>query len=424
MELRDHTRPILPTSLFCGGGGVPSESLADAGIQFPPTNEQVPGGTVLPTDQAATRTKGGSQTFPSPFCQIANGGRAPYHLFLSASTGAFAVENSAGRVDVFRAGCPRLIPASEAIAFWSCVNESDPKRGGAITVLGCADNTLDALDVRGQSKLLTLDCSGNRLTDLELTGLTALENLYCDGNPLSGLDLSRCPSLSFIRHASRHLGCSDLPCRDWPSFFFSPARTAGLSDTTNETRCAAKYISPRIRPLTLEEAEIRTTAYALKHADPDAIAVAALAMAALISGPCWLVPIPASDTSIDANLALARAIAALVPGARVKLAIARERAVESSTNRRRRGRCGLHPDEHHFVRAAGPMNALPLYFVDNVITTGNTVRAARAVLGWGTGLAYADASSPFNNRLRQAAASRPPPRRPTPAPEFATLAIS
>ena len=52
------------------------------------------------------------------------------------------------------------------------------------------------------------------------------------------------------------------------------------------------------------------------------------------------------------------------------------------------------------------MSILPLYFVDNVITTGNTIRAARAVLGWGTGLAYADASSPFNTRLRQAITSR------------------
>jgi hypothetical protein len=41
--------------------------------------------------------------------------------------------------------------------------------------------------------------------------------------------------------------------------------------------------------------------------------------------------------------------------------------------------------------------------VDNVITIGNTIRAARAVLGWGTGLAYGDASSPFNHRLRQVA---------------------
>ena len=67
----------------------------------------------------------------------------------------------------------------------------------------------------------------------------------------------------------------------------------------------------------------------------------------------------------------------------------------------------MQPEEHHFVRTAGPMEPLPLYFVDNVITTGNTIRAARAVLGWGTGLAYGDASCLFNNRLRQTAKSAP-----------------
>ena len=44
------------------------------------------------------------------------------------------------------------------------------------------------------------------------------------------------------------------------------------------------------------------------------------------------------------------------------------------------------------------MQALPVYFVDNVITTGTTLAACRRALGWGTGLAYADASTPRNIR--------------------------
>lgn len=148
--------------------------------------------------------------------------------------------------------------------------------------------------------------------------------------------------------------------------------------------------------MTEEEAQIRSIAYDLKNGSPEAIAVAAPVMAALISGPCWLVPVPDSNCYLDANLALARAIAALVPGARVALALARARRVDSSTMRRRQGKFGLEPHEHHFVRAGGPLNPLPIFFIDNVITTGNTIRAARQVLGRGTGLAYADASSPFN----------------------------
>jgi hypothetical protein len=41
---------------------------------------------------------------------------------------------------------------------------------------------------------------------------------------------------------------------------------------------------------------------------------------------------------------------------------------------------------------------LPVYFVDNVITTGTTIAACRRALGWGAGLAYADASTPHNTR--------------------------
>jgi hypothetical protein len=368
---------------------------------------------VFPEDQAAAPAKGSSRNFVAAVrVHLANGGHAPYRLFLATSTGFFAVEDSDGQVNVYPAGRPRIIPHSEAVAFWSCASGSDPRSAGAITVLGCADNTLTALDVRGQSALVTLDCSGNELTQLALTGLTALENLYCQGNPLADLDLRPCHSLTFLRHASRAFGSSKiacpslsraLACHDEPLIFFHPAQTAGLRDTTNDTLCAAKYTSPRIRSLTPEEAGIREIAYALKKAAPQAVAIAAPAMAALINGPCWLVPIPASDCTLDANLALARAVAALVPGARVKLAIARSQPVPSSTNLRRRGRVGLQSHEHHFIRTADPMNALPLYFVDNVITTGNTIRAARAALGWGTGLAYADASSPFHNRLTQAA---------------------
>ncbi len=104
-------------------------------------------------------------------------------------------------------------------------------------------------------------------------------------------------------------------------------------------------------------------------------------------------PIPASNGTLQANAALARRIADLVPGARVKLAVARSSPVESSCARRRRTLPGLTPDEHHIVRIAGPMLPLPVFFVDNVITTGSTLRAARAALGWGDALTYADASS-------------------------------
>ena len=162
---------------------------------------------------------------------------------------------------------------------------------------------------------------------------------------------------------------------------------------------AAKYVPLGQRTLTPDEITARRTAQQLKTVHEDAIHIAAAAMAALIDGPCWLVPVPASNRSLTANLALARAIAELVPGARVKCAVGRSHPVESSCQRRLRGLPGLTVDQHAIIRTAGPMQPLPVYFVDNVLTTGNTVAACRRALGWGTGLAYADASTrPIRNR--------------------------
>ena len=152
-----------------------------------------------------------------------------------------------------------------------------------------------------------------------------------------------------------------------------------------------KYVSPHNRPPCPEELFARRIARELKVPTVNAINIAATAMAALIDGPCWLVPVPASTGSLIPNLRLAVAIARLVPLARIKCAVARSHPVPSSTLLRRCGQPGLRVEEHAIVRAVGPIELVPVYFVDNVITTGNTVEACRRALGWGHGLAYADA---------------------------------
>ena len=318
----------------------------------------------------------------------------------------------------------------------------------SLETLVLTKNRLTSLDVRALSRLKTLDCYGNLLTTLDLTSRDRLQTLDCSMNPLLSLKLGDCNSLHTICAYGNQISpleLSDLPalrnvdlgsnqpggsklgstgpasdslaCHDGPLSLFLRNHSPALADGAREALCVAKYVSPRSRPLTPEEADVRATGYALKQPTPQALAIAAPAMAALICGPCWLVPIPASDTSLTANLALANAIAALVPGARVKLAIARTCPVESSTARRRRGEFGLRPEEHHIVRTTGLLAPWPVYFVDNVITTGSTLRAARAALGWGTGLAYADASSPRNTALSQNL-GRVDYNAPTPAPAF------
>ena len=160
----------------------------------------------------------------------------------------------------------------------------------------------------------------------------------------------------------------------------------------NSDNYVAKYVPLRYRTPNPDEINIRRTAQDLKIPTDAAIQIAAPAMAALIDGPAWLIPVPASDGKLTANLALARAIAEMVAGARVKCAVGRAHPVEPSHTRMLRGLPRLTVDQHAIVRTAGFMQPWPVYFVDNVITTGTTIAACRRALGWGTGLAYADAS--------------------------------
>ena len=162
--------------------------------------------------------------------------------------------------------------------------------------------------------------------------------------------------------------------------------------TPTHDRYVFKYVANGRRTPSPDEIEVRRIARDLKLPTSEAIAEAAPKMAALIDGPCWLVPVPACDGTVAANLALANAIAEFADDLRVKCAVGRDHPVESSCDRRRRFLPGLTFEEHCIIRLVESLEILPLYFVDNVITTGTTIEACRLALGWGTGLAYADAS--------------------------------
>ena len=166
---------------------------------------------------------------------------------------------------------------------------------------------------------------------------------------------------------------------------------------------ARKYPNPRNGPLSRAEAETRRLAYAIK--DPRSPArdfeTAARDMAALIQTPCWLVPIPASDGSTRANTILAAHIARLVARAagtaQIAKAIRRTRAIESQCARHRRNLPATPPEEHHLRAALSTLSHRQLYFVDNVATSGNTMRAAFAALQRGAGLVFADAGHNSTN---------------------------
>lgn len=173
---------------------------------------------------------------------------------------------------------------------------------------------------------------------------------------------------------------------------------------------ARKYYTPRNGPLTPEQAETRRLAYAIKStaslaADFD---TAAREMAALITGPCWLVPIPDSTGNTDANTRLAAMIARYVnnepaacpvgwaqpypTGAQVVKAIRRTQPVQSQCARHKLALGPIPPDQHHFARTGKMLTLRQTYLVDNVTTSGHTMEAARAALGFGTGLVFADAA--------------------------------
>ena len=160
---------------------------------------------------------------------------------------------------------------------------------------------------------------------------------------------------------------------------------------------ARRYISPRTRTLTPEEHETRHISYRLKESrqwDFDHVtAIAAYEMAAMIEGPCALIPIPSSRGSTEANRRLANQIAKQVPGARVIDCLRRTRPVESSCQRHKTRRGALPVDEHHLERDPTKwLDTVRTYFVDNTTTSGNTLRAARKALGFGDALVFSDAA--------------------------------
>ena len=176
---------------------------------------------------------------------------------------------------------------------------------------------------------------------------------------------------------------------------------SACNDTT--TKAARRYVSPRTRPLTLEEAQTRALAYMLKDPDCDAdlVAAAAREMARLIDGEyCNLIPVPGHTGGTGANVRLACAIAFRTPHAEVFDALTRDAATESACERHRKRLPPLKPEDHGIRRrAGGPLVPLrKTYFVDNVLTSGNTVEACRrAFMGMGAGLVYADAHHDTRN---------------------------
>ena len=178
----------------------------------------------------------------------------------------------------------------------------------------------------------------------------------------------------------------------------------------NTTKAARRYVSPRTRPLTSEEAQVRALAYMLKDpdCDQDIIEAAAREMAKLVEGERgYLIPVPSHTRSTTANRRLASAIMFCTGGKfEVTDILSRKGPVDSTCERHRNKLPPLSPEAHQIVLSRPARISLTgserVYFVDNVLTSGNTIEACRrAMLGLGTGLVYADAHHAIPNRLAE-----------------------
>lgn len=176
--------------------------------------------------------------------------------------------------------------------------------------------------------------------------------------------------------------------------------------TDRTTKSARRYVSPNTRPLTREEAETRALAYALKNpaCDRDLIDAAAREMAKQIDGQRgYLIPVPDHTGNTTANRKLAASIAFCTGNKfTVEDALFRTAPTESACERHKKRLPAIPVAFHNIEKRTG--HQIPLrdsdriYFVDNVITSGNTIEACRvACFGLGTGLVYADAHHDAHN---------------------------
>ena len=79
-----------------------------------------------------------------------------------------------------------------------------------LTLLGCAGNQLETLDLSYNTELRTLACFDNRLTSLDLRYNPALESIGCSGNHLTSLDLSNQRALTSLECYDNDLETLDV----------------------------------------------------------------------------------------------------------------------------------------------------------------------------------------------------------------------
>lgn len=136
---------------------------------------------------------------------------------------------------------------------------------------------------------------------------------------------------------------------------------------------------------------IRDLAYSVKSGDEKSIKTVANDMAKVLPDPknAVLIPIPSSYGDTTNNLMIAEEISRIT-GAKIA-DILTNPIKQSQRQARINGIKTLSPEQMG-MKLRGNIPNGNIYFVDNVTTTGSTIRAARDIVGRGIGLVYAKAT--------------------------------
>lgn len=269
-------------------------------------------------------------------------------------------------------------------------------------------NDLIGEDVQIEERQITVPRSraagGKYFMDPRLKGLLEAKDFETRGDRMRGTLSSETAVEAAIGRIYELGGGFSLPRTTFQTLFGQGEGATGETlmrlgegDTAFEKALFAHYyVSPRDRvEMTEQDKKTRKLAYGVKSLDPEAVKEVARDMATKIPGDkskAILIPIPAHTGDRTANFALAKEISRLT-GARIQDVIRRE-AGPSQRDARVAGLRTLAPEEMKARTIRKIRDLKNIYFVDNVITSGATIRAAADALGGGIGLVYAKVKTP------------------------------
>jgi hypothetical protein len=160
--------------------------------------------------------------------------------------------------------------------------------------------------------------------------------------------------------------------------------------TTLKVNAPFEYFSPRWKELTQEEKEVRDVSYSLKELDSQDVWSAALFLKRLVRAQCVLIPIPTSEGCVKANQSLINEILKHTVGGET-LDVFGCRNRKSNRLKAIEGNEPGEPETLGFYLKKGieELKGKHIYFVDNMVNTGATLRACFDLVGFGEGLCFA-----------------------------------